>query len=414
MTSDPPEGALATARDGPPPNRFAPPAPPNAPASGRLLGVDLARGVAVLGMYAAHVGPDPSTGGPVGHVMEAAHGRSSALFALLAGFSLVLITGRSRPRRGRRGRQAVAKILIRAAALLVAGTALTALDTPVDIILAYYGLTFVVALPLYRLAPRTLAIIAGAGALILPQILYGIRVSAAGGAWAAAVVHHDPLARVSGTDGVLGLLCTGDYPVLSWVPFVIAGMAVARLDLTTAAVRTRLLLTGGALMAAGYGVSWLLLRLLPQARAAISAVTDGASPSSAWWSDAVGDPTANTPAWLLVAAPHSETTPSVLGNTGVALVVVVCCCALVGRHRRLRALAAPVTAIGTMSLTAYVAHILVIRALGIEDVPGSPLWVLGCFAVIMMVFAMLWKRLFRRGPLEYLLNMATLPATYIR
>ncbi|WP_079027369.1 DUF418 domain-containing protein [Streptomyces rimosus] len=414
MTSDTPQGVLATAQDGPPPHRVVTPVSPDPPPAGRLLGVDLARGVAVLGMYAAHVGPDPAVGGLVGHVMEATHGRSSALFALLAGFSLVLITGRSRPRTGRRGRQAAGKILIRAAVLLVAGTALTSMGTPVDVILAYYGLTFVVALPLYRLPQRALAMTAGVSALVLPQVLYAVRVSATDGVWAASIVDNDPLARISGTDGVMGLLLTGDYPVLSWVPFVIAGMAVARLDLTTAAVRGRLLLTGAALMVAGYGTSWLMLHLLPQARAAISAVTDGASSSSAWWSDTMGGPTANTPAWLMVAAPHSETTPSIVGNTGVALVVIVCCFTVVERHRRLRTLAAPVTAIGTMSLTAYVAHILVIRALGIENVPGSPLWMLCCFVVAMMAFAMVWKRHFRRGPLESLLNTATAPAKYIR
>jgi hypothetical protein len=50
---------------------------------GRLIGVDLARGLAVFGMYAAHVGPDPSQGGVTGHLMEPAHGRACALFASL-------------------------------------------------------------------------------------------------------------------------------------------------------------------------------------------------------------------------------------------------------------------------------------------------------------------------------------------
>ncbi|GAA4547868.1 hypothetical protein [Streptomyces collinus] len=49
--------------------------------------MDLARGLAVFGMYAAHVGPDPAQGGVAGHLMELAHGRASALFAFLAGFS---------------------------------------------------------------------------------------------------------------------------------------------------------------------------------------------------------------------------------------------------------------------------------------------------------------------------------------
>ncbi len=413
MTSDAIEGAPATPA-GAPPHRFTPSGTPDTSNTGRLLGVDLARGTAVLGMYAAHVGPDPSVGGPVGFVMEVTHGRSSALFALLAGFSLVLITGRSHPKRGRQGRQAVGRILIRSAVLLVLGTALTAMGTPVDVILAYYGLAFVVALPLYRLSARSLALVAAAGALVLPQVLYAIRVSAAGGTWADSVIGDDPLARVSGTDGMVGLLFTGDYPVLTWAPFLIAGMAVARLDLTAAAVRTRLLLTGAALAVVGYGSSWLALGLFPWARTSIAAVTDGASPLNAWWSDTGGDPTANTPAWLLVAAPHSETTLSILGNTGVALAVLACCCALVERRRRLRGVVSPVTAVGSMSLTAYVANILGIRAAGIEDVPGSSLWVLLCFVVAVMVSAVAWRRHFRRGPLEYLLALATKPAGYIR
>ncbi|MFE7114201.1 DUF418 domain-containing protein [Streptomyces sp. NPDC057654] len=232
-----------------------------------------------------------------------------------------------------------------------------------------------------------------------------------------ADVSHDGnngIVTVSGTDGLVGLLFTGDYPVLSWAPFVIAGMAVARLDLKTAAVRTRLLLIGAALAIAGYGLSWLALGLFPGARTSISAVTDGASPLNAWWSDTGGDPTANVPAWLLVAAPHSETTLSIVGNTGVALAVLACCCTVVERHRRLRGLLFPVTAVGSMSLTAYVANILGIRAAGIEDVPGSPLWVLLAFAVTIMVLAVAWRRHFRRGPLEYLLTLATKPAGYIR
>ncbi|MFD8816420.1 hypothetical protein ACFV23_34305, partial [Streptomyces sp. NPDC059627] len=79
----------------------ATPVPAGTPSTGRLVGIDLARGLAVFGMYAAHVGPDVTVGGPVGFLLETARGRSSALFALLAGFSLIIITGRAQPRYGR-------------------------------------------------------------------------------------------------------------------------------------------------------------------------------------------------------------------------------------------------------------------------------------------------------------------------
>ncbi|MDQ1032127.1 putative membrane protein YeiB [Streptomyces umbrinus] len=359
-------------------------------------------------MYAAHVGPDPSVGGPLGFVLELARGRSSALFALLAGFSLVLITGRPHPRTGRAGRQAVGRILIRSVVLVVLGFALTALDTDVDVILAFYGLTFLVVLPLYRLRVRTLAAVGAACALVMPQLLHVVRQSIDNGDWADTVVRWDPLARISDTDGLVELLFTGEYPVLTWMPFMIVGMVVARLDLGRVKVRARLALAGGGSAVLGYGGSWLALRLVPHAHATVAAATDGDSAASAWWSDTVGYLTDGTPAaWLLVAAPHSQTTFSILGNTGVALLVVAACVAVTARMPRVTRLATPVAAVGMISLTAYVLHILAIYVVGMEDETVPALVALLAFIATAMLLAAAWTRRFRRGPLEYLLHATT-------
>ncbi|MEU1185450.1 DUF418 domain-containing protein [Streptomyces sp. NPDC005820] len=380
------------------------------PPLGRLIGVDLARGLAVFGMYAAHVGPDPSQGGVTGHLMELAHGRASALFAFLAGFSIVLITGRRTPRTGRAGRQAVAKVVIRALVLLALGTALTLTGTPVEVILAFYGLYFLLVLPLYRLGAGPLAVIAAGTALVMPQLLYVVQhalpADGAGGVWAWP----------ADADGIVPLLFTGSYPALTWIPFVIAGMAVARLDLADTAVRTRLALTGGCLAVLGHGGSWLALHLVPGALTELGAAAwgDGGSAASAWWSDTWGYPDGSTPAGLLVASPHSETTLSILANTGVAITVLAACLVAVDAFPRFHALARPVIAVGSMSLTAYVFHIVGIRLLGIEELPGSPPHVLLGFVVAVTVFATLWSRSFRRGPLEWLLGRTTKAAELVR
>jgi uncharacterized membrane protein YeiB len=389
-------------------------APSPTSSTGRLIGLDLARGLAVFGMYAAHIGPDPSVGGPLGWAMEVARGRSSALFALLAGFTLVLLTGRPQPRTGRAGRQAMGRVLIRSALLVALGYALTSLDTSVDVILAAYGMVFFLSLPLYRLRADTLAVIAAATALVMPQILYPLRAAVEGGSWADAVIAHDPLARITDSDGIIELFITGAYPVLTWLPFVIAGMALGRLDLARPGIRAKVALLGGALAALGYGGSWLALHLVPGAQAAVSATTDGGSAASAWWSDAVGDPTTSTPDWLLVAAPHSQTTWSILGNTGVGLVVITACLIATEQSARFRWLAAPVIAVGSVSLTAYTGHIIAIKALGIDSLPTFPaLLALVCLAAATMLLAVAWKRAFRRGPLEYMLHAATTPARLI-
>ncbi|MGW1715529.1 heparan-alpha-glucosaminide N-acetyltransferase domain-containing protein [Streptomyces sp. NPDC002156] len=384
---------------------------------GRLVGVDLARGLAVFGMYAAHVGPDPSSGGVTGHVMELFHGRASALFAFLAGFSIILMTGRRVPKTGREGRQAVAKVLIRAVLLVALGTWLTSTGTPVEVILAYYGLCFVLVLPFHRLRAGALAAIAAGTALVLPQLLYVVQRSIDDDSWAETVTHNDPLALVSGTDGFVELMFTGSYPALAWVPFLFAGMAVARLDLAATAVRIRLAATGIALAVLGYGGSWLALHLVPGVSSALAAGggEDGSgSVMSAWWSDTAGYPTGDSAAWLWVASPHSETTLSVVGNTGVAIAVLVGCVIAVDALPRFRRLTAPVVAVGTMSLTAYVLHLAGIWALGIEELPGSPLHVLFGFLVAVTVFAVVWSRFFRRGPLERLMGDTTRIARWVK
>ncbi|MCX5181500.1 DUF418 domain-containing protein [Streptomyces sp. NBC_00268] len=389
-------------------------APSPTSSTGRLIGLDLARGLAVFGMYAAHIGPDPSVGGPLGWAMEVARGRSSALFALLAGFTLVLLTGRPQPRTGRAGRQAMGRVLIRSAVLVALGYALTCLDTSVDVILAAYGMVFFLSVPLYRLRADTLAVIAAATALVLPQVLYPLRAAVEGGSWADAVIAHDPLARITDSDGIIELFITGAYPVLTWLPFVIAGMALGRIDLARPGIRAKVGLLGGALAVLGYGGSWLAVHLVPGAQAAVSATTDGGSAASAWWSDAVGDPTTSTPDWLLVAAPHSQTTWSILGNTGVGLMVITACLIATEQSARFRWLAAPVIAVGSVSLTAYTGHIIAIKALGIDSLPTFPaLLALVCLAAATMLLAVAWKRAFRRGPLEYMLHAATTPARLI-
>ncbi|MDX3695650.1 DUF418 domain-containing protein [Streptomyces europaeiscabiei] len=387
---------------------------PGPPSTARLVGIDLARGLAVLGMYAAHFGPYPETGGPLGFTMELARGRAATLFALLAGFSLVLITGRPRPRTGRAGRQAMGRIVIRSLVLIPLGFALTALDTDIDVILSFYGLLFLAVLPLYRLRARTLAVIAAAGALIMPQVLFVIRESIYNGDWGDTVVAGDPVARLTGTDGMVELLFTGEYPVLTWAPLLIAGMAVARLDLTRPRVRARLALTGVALAVLGYGGSWLALGLVPGAYDTIASATDGDSGRTAWWSDTVGYIIDGTPiTWLLVAVPHSQTTFSILGSTGVALVVIAACVAATD-HARFTRLATPVSAIGMIGLTAYVAHVVAIYFVGMEEETGPAMLALTCATAAAMLLAVVWTRYFRRGPLETLLRLATRPVRHIR
>ncbi|GAA0297771.1 hypothetical protein ACKI1I_13100 [Streptomyces turgidiscabies] len=106
----------------------------------------LARAEAVFGMFAVYVGPFnpfPTSGDGAGTwFVWLAGGRASALFATLAGFSLVLIAGRLEPKTGLAGRQAKARIVIRAVILLMVGIALAMTDFGGGVIINFYAVYF--------------------------------------------------------------------------------------------------------------------------------------------------------------------------------------------------------------------------------------------------------------------------------
>ncbi|MDQ0596441.1 hypothetical protein QF037_000786 [Streptomyces canus] len=341
-----------------------------------------------LGMYAVHVGPAPGQDGVIGYLVELAQGRSSALFAVLAGFSVALIAGRRTPKAGLDGRQAVAKVIIRAVILMALGTALTLTGTPVVPRLAFHGLFFLLVLPLYRLAAMPLALIAVGWALVGPQLLYALK----------PVVGGRVFLSYGEADGPVSLFFTGGYPALTWVPFVIAGIAVARCDLAATAVRIRLALTGVALAATGYGGSWLALRLVPGAAEAVRKAEEGPGMSSvsSVSPDSIGI-FGDAPAGMLASAPHSEATLSIVAATGVAIVVITAWLVAMGAFPRLCRLARPVIAVGSMSLTAYVYHIVAIWLLNTEDQTIASLCVLLGFIASVTVLATIWSRFFQAG-----------------
>ncbi|RRR87547.1 DUF418 domain-containing protein [Streptomyces sp. RP5T] len=397
----------------PPPRTFpesAVPASPR-PSTGRLVGVDLARALAVFGMYVVHIGPPLSaTHGVAGWIRYMADGHSSILFATLAGFSLMLLAGSREPKTGLAGRQAKARIAIRAVVLLALGSAM-AMEYGGVIILGFYGVYFLLALPLVRLRARTLAITAAVLALVTPQLAFALNALLSPSAQ-QSINAYDPLRRLSEV-GVLDLLLTGFYPALTWMSFVIAGMALGRLDLSSGTVQRRLAVLGAALTSTAYGMSLLLAGKGALRSLAEDGPSSGGSGAAALDSGSLPDMPASL---LLTAGPHSGTTFDIIGSVGVAILVVVGATVAMDRLPRLRRLAKPVIAVGTMSLTAYVGHFLAQSALSLPAGTGTQQsWLpLLMFVLGATVFAAVWSRFFRRGPLEYLLNAATRPAKHLR
>lgn len=346
----------------------------------RIVGVDVARGLAVLGMFVAHLGLERSTElfSTTGWFWIA-DGRPSALFATLAGTGLAFMTAKAYASGDREqlGVQRV-RLLKRAGILMVLGWALTVLMTPVAVILGAYAVLFVLAIPFLRMRPTALLGIAAGVALVMPSLVLVSRDALLGGASPAS---YDVVGGVAIQIPIVADLWAGYYPALSWLLYILVGLAVGRLPLRSLATQAGLLVVGVAVAAAGY---------LPGL--ALEQRTSGLAQD------------------LVTIEPHADTTFEMVGNVGVAVAVLGLCLLLTTAVRPLRILLYPLSAIGAMSLTVYSAHIVYIRVLGNDAVwnPTSNAPLIG-LCLVALLFATVWQLTLGQGPLERLLQRMTRP-----
>lgn len=348
-------------------------------ASLRIDGLDVARAVAILGMVGSHVGDEGTRGleGDGWGWLTITHGYPSALFAVLAGVSMTLmLTRRGTLPIADVARDDVARtrvrIAVRALILIVLGWVMASLGTPVAVILTNLGVMFLLALPMLRWR--------------IGALLGGAALVAGAGAWAAREVSG--IAAGAGIDDwfALSALWSEHYPALAWMAYIMVGLALGRMDLHETRTALRLLTAGVVVAVAARLTGWAL-----RAALAPTGVPDGPkfSPGTEEW---ISD------------EPHSYTPVEMIENIGVA-------CALIGlallvASRWPRALWA-LRATGSMALTLYVAHLIVIAAVGYEMVtePSNVSFV--ALALGLVAFACVWKAMAGQGPLERLLTKAS-------
>ena len=82
--------------------------------------------------------------------------RLPACFALLAGVGIALMSGGRRPLEGRARAAARAGLLVRGLLICAIGLALAYTQPDLEIILAFFGLYFIFAIPLLGLRPSVL------------------------------------------------------------------------------------------------------------------------------------------------------------------------------------------------------------------------------------------------------------------
>jgi uncharacterized membrane protein len=368
----------------------------------RVIGVDVARGLALFGMMATHVFDTFNDDGTPTAATVIASGRSAATFVLVAGVSLAFMSGGRTVVHGRDRTAVAASLTVRALLIGAIGLALGYAQVyQLNVILPYYALLFLLAIPLLGLPPLVLAGIAAAVIALGPVLL--VATAGAGLPYAGSsadptlgILVHDPLGLL------IQLLVTGSYPVVVYLAYLCAGLAIGRLDLRSRRLACWLLAGGLALAVTARIVSAVLLYPLGGLAQLISQSGTQGDPvraaqlllwqpdqGASWWYLALPSPHANTPVDLM------HTLGSAMAVLGAALLLTRVPAA--ARLLRLVAVA------GSMTFTLYCAHLLLI-ATGVLQDDNVLLYVL--MVVGALAFALLWRRRFGQGPLERLVAVA--------
>jgi len=360
---------------------------------GRVVGLDVARALALVAMMATHILPDVGPDGSIALNQQLAGGRASGLFAVLAGVSVSLISGRTTPQRGRERLATSAGLAVRAVLIAVVGLLLAEVDSGIAVILTYYGLLFLLALPFLGMGARALAVASAVTLTAVPVLSHLVRPLLP-----EARLASPELASLAEPAPLLAeLLLTGYYPALPWLAYLLAGMTVGRLDLSQPRMGAGIAAVGAWVAALSMLLSLAALSLPGVRRTLAETFTGlganrplevmlerglyGTTPTGSWW-------------WLTVRTPHTATPFDLAHTIGTALLVIGVAM-LVGRALP-RALAV-VGGAGAMTLTLYSAHVLS-RAPGWWDADTLETF-FGQVAVVLVVGAA-FRVAQVRGPLE--------------
>jgi hypothetical protein len=339
------------------------------------------------------------------HVMERpplVAGRAAALFAVLAGVSLARMSRRTRS----------LGLVARAVLIAAWGLVLGELDSGLAVILTYYGVLFLLGLPFLRLGARALfgwALAWTVAGPVLSQLLRPhLPVRGTASPEVTQLAHPGHL--------LSELLLTGYYPCLTWLAYLLLGMAIGRCDLRSRPLHAGLAMGGLSVAFLAFAVSrsftqqpWVLRRLLPDVGGygdvstpdafvhAISAGMHGTTPAGGSW------------AWLLVVAPHSGTPFDLLQTGGsAALVIGVCLLTVSVLSSRAERVVAVLFGAGTMTLSLYSLHVLLRtpRFWPAEE-PSS----FGWHVLVLLTIGAAFVAAGRKGPLEAALAWVSAAAT---
>ena len=349
----------------------------------RVVGYDVARSYALLGMIVVHfslvAAGDRDAPVWLAGILALLDGRAAATFVVLAGVGITLMSQRAMRESDPAALAEVRKTLVRRGIFLLAIGFINLTIWPGDI-LRVYGVSLLLASRMLLASSRRLLTLAAGFAIVFAVLVVAGDFEKN---WEWQTLTYRNLWTPAGV--VRNLFYDGFRSVLPWTGFVLYGMWLGRLDLTEPRTGRRVLLAAVGVALAAEVTSRLLVSYL------VAHPVDGLDAETAHALFGTESMPA-MPLFLLAA-----------GGTATAVIAVCVRVSTAWPGRVWR----PLVATGQMALTWYFAHIVLglgtLVALGLVGAEQLP--VAAGYGVLFFAGAVLastvWKSISRHGPLEW-------------
>lgn len=349
----------------------------------RVVGLDVARALAVLGMTVVHFNLVMTAGGTPRKwsavMMFLLDGRPAAVFVMLAGMGVSLLSAGA----DRAGTPAMTDAMLRRRGLLLLLLGFLNLMIWEGDILRVYGVSLLLVPWLIRRSGRTLLTVAGVVAALF-CVLFSLLDYSRNWDWSAMKYHG--LWTVPGA--VRNLFFDGFRSVFPWSGLLIFGLWLGRLDWSRSKVARTAVWGGMGTVAATALASSLLVG----------------------WTEQHPQPGLDREsAVALFGLLSMPPLPLFLFDAGGCALAVTGACILAAERWRQSLPVRALAATGRMAFTWYIGHIVLglggIVALGwTESTPGQALAAAGAFFLAAMMVSLWWTGRFAHGPLEFLLR----------
>ncbi|MCP3854197.1 MAG: DUF1624 domain-containing protein [Actinomycetia bacterium] len=360
--------------------------PPAMPvAGGRIIGLDIARAFAIVGMVIVNfkitMSADNSGSQWLRTLAALFDGRAAATFVVLAGIGASLGSRRARasndPTQHRAAQVTLAK---RALFLFVLGWAFFPV-WPADI-LHFYGLYLAIGAVVLFAPDRSLLTLAAIAITVAAVFIVTFDPFSN---WNLDDYSYEGISTPSGF--IRNLFFDGFHPVFPWVAFYLFGMWLGRTDLRNPAWRRALAVRASVVVAVTETAALIVLGLKG------SSLDD--LDDESW-------------RWLFSVEPIPPL-PLYLAAGGGTAVLVILGSIWLG-DRLTETLSEPLVSTGQLALTIYLAHVLV--GMGVLESMGrledqSLEWAIITsliFSAAAILFSWAWRRRHDRGPLEWLMR----------